>query len=332
MTNEKRVEIYNALYTALGRQIIEYIENPDIVEVYINPDNYLWVNYLSRGRACTEVEMDPKKTLLVAELISGMGKKTVHSSIPHLGVEVVLKGIKCRLQITLPPLVENPALMIRKHAISIFTLDDMVNQKVLTAAEKDFIIASMKARMNILVVGATGTGKTTFTNAMLAALSEIAPNHRIVILEDQPELQCKSRDKWRMVTMEHEDQTKAVSMNKLIYITLRLSPSRIIVGEVRDGAALDLLKALNTGHPGGISTIHADSALQGLERLEMLIKEANPNGDFRKLIAKAISVVISLVYVENGKGGYTRKVNEIITVQGWNPKKEEYIYKKWEEQ
>lgn len=331
MYENKRVEIHNAIYTALGSKIIEYIENPDTVEVYINPDRYLWVNYLSLGRVCTQIIIDPKKTLLAIELISGMNKRIVHAQRPDLGVEAVLKNIKCRLQITLPPLVDNPCLMIRKHATTIFTLDDLVEQRVISFKQRDSIIQSIKKRMNILVVGATGSGKTTFTNALLAAISEFNPNHRLVILEDTPELQCKSLDIWPMVTMEHEDPLKCVTMNKLLFITMRLSPTRIIIGEVRDGAALTFLKALNTGHPGGICTTHADSALQGLERLEMLIQEANPNGDFRQLIAKAMNVVISLVYVENGKGGGIRKVNEIIQIQGWDRKHEQYLYEKWEE-
>lgn len=330
MTDDRRVEIHNALYTALGPEIIQYLTEPDTVEVYINPDTLLWVNYLSRGRVCTETAVDPKKTLLAIELISGMNHKTVHTLNPHLAVEAVLKGIKCRLQVVLPPLVRQPAMMIRKHTIRIFTLDDYVSQGVITPGERDYLSDMIRKRRNILVAGSTGSGKTTFTNALLAAVSQIHPHHRVVILEDTPELQCKSRDQWPMVTVEHDDPAKCVNMNKLLYISMRLSPTRIIVGEVRDGAALTLLKALNTGHPGGISTTHADSALQGLERLELLIQEDKPDGDFRQLIAKAIQVVVALAYVEDGEGGYTRKVNEMIEVHGWDRGQEQYIYKKVE--
>lgn len=330
MDATKRVEIYNALYTALGPEIIEYITDPDTTEVYINPDTRLWVNYLSRGRVFSKLVIEPKKTLLAIELISGINQKTVHTLNPHLAVEAVLKGIKCRLQIVLPPLVQNPALMIRKHTIRDFTLDDYVAQGVITAGERDYLLRKIKDRKNILVAGSTNSGKTTFTNALLAAISQVAPAQRIVILEDTPELKCRSEDQWRMVTAEYDDPAKCINMNRLLYITMRISPSRIIVGEVRDSAALALLKALNTGHPGGISTTHADTALSALERLELLIQEASPNGDFRPLIGNEINIVVALAYTENGRGGYERKVTEIIEVQGWDRLKQQYIYQKVE--
>lgn len=123
-------------------------------------------------------------------------------------------------------------------------------------------------------------------------------------------------------------------MQDLLKITMRESPTRIIVGEIRDSAALTLLKAWNTGHPGGISTTHADSAIDALDRMDMLIQESDAakRGDYHKTIAKAVNIVVFLNSVDNGRGGRTRKVTELIEIQGWDRKNEEYVFKNFEEQ
>ena len=329
----KRVEIHNALYQALGEPVVKLIEDPDSIEVYINPDTKLWVNYASSGTHCTGMMIEPQRTKLSCEIIAGLAGKTVSQDSPDLGVEAKLKDIKCRLQITFPPLCQNHSMMIRKHSSKVYTLTDFVQQGVMSEKQKGFLLEQIRKRRNILVAGTTGVGKTTFTNALLAAVSEIHPSHRLVILEDTPELQCKAENYLSLTTIDHKDPLKVRSMQDLLKITMRESPTRIIVGEIRDSAALTLLKAWNTGHPGGISTTHADSAVDALDRMDMLIQESDAakRGDYHKTIAKAVNVVVFLNSVDNGRGGRTRKVSELVEILGWDRKNDEYVVKNFDE-
>ena len=166
------------------------------------------------------------------------------------------------------PVVSSPAFAIRKRPEVVFTLDEYVAGGMMTEAQAAIIRAAAVARQNMLIVGGTGSGKTTLANAILAepAFAE----DRVVLIEDTAELQCSAADQIQMLTKRTEPQ---VTMTDLVRDTLRLRPDRIIIGEVRDGSALDLLKAWNTGHPGGLATIHANSAAEGLTRLEDLIGE-----------------------------------------------------------
>jgi len=165
---------------------------------------------------------------------------------------------------------------------------------------------ALKGRANILVVGGTGSGKTTLVNALIRALAGICPLDRLLILEDTMELQSKSENTVFFRTSDHVD------MRRLVKVTMRYRPTRIIIGEVRDGAALDLLKAWNTGHPGGIATVHANSAAEGLDRLEELIAEATP-APKQKLIGKSVGLVIFIKRVPAG-----RRISEVLRIHGYD--------------
>jgi type IV secretion system protein VirB11 len=143
-------------------------------------------------------------------------------------------------------------------------------------------------------------------------MSELTPKHRVLILEDTRELKCESDNKVFMRTSE------ALEMGGLVKTTLRYHPNRILVGEVRDGAALDLLKAWNTGHPGGFATIHANSAEEGLPRLEELVEEAG-KGPKQKLIGRAVDLIL---FIEEAEGG--RKITEAIEVHEFDPLTQQY--------
>lgn len=316
-------ELHCALETAFGPKINDYLTDPLVTEIYTNPDRSLWINRLDLGRISTGLKIDASKSNLIIKLISGNAGKTINNDFPELATEI--QALNCRCQAVIPPLVKNPVFLIRKHAEKIYTMNDYVESKTITERQRNFLVKCIKERKNILVVGSTGTGKTTFLNALLLEISEQTPSHRLVILEDTPELQCKADDYIQMETKKDRDPKKAITMNDLLFITMRLSPTRIIVGEIRDGAALTLLKAWNTGHPGGVCTTHADSAFKGLRRLEMLAKEAIPNGDFREEIAETVNVVISLnLTAEDDK--LVRRVDEIVLVNGWDSEKRQYIY------
>jgi type IV secretion system protein VirB11 len=175
----------------------------------------------------------------------------------------------------------------------------------MTAEQAAIIRNAIELRKNIVVAGGTGTGKTTLTNAILGALVEVTPGHRLVILEDTAEIQCAADN---YVTLHTTDM---VDMNRLLKSTMRLRPDRILVGEVRDGAALALLKAWNTGHPGGVATVHANSAFAALKRLEQLVAEVSSQ-PMPDVIGEAVDLIVSIERTPTG-----RRVRELLQVEGF---------------
>ena len=200
-----------------------------------------------------------------------------------------------RFQGLLPPLVRRPCFTIRKRPERIFLLDDYVKQDVLNAAQASALSDAVASRQNILIAGGTGSGKTTFANALLAEPG--FHSERVVIIEDTPELQCSASDRVEMLTKR---TSPAVTVTDLVRLTLRMRPDRIVIGEVRGPEALDMLKAMNTGHPGSLTTIHANGALDALLRLEDLVGEAS-NTVPRRTIAHAIDVIVYLERTPSGR-------------------------------
>lgn len=236
---------------------------------------------------------------IIKLVASGTGAE-VNESTPILSAE--FPGSGSRFQGILPPVVSAPVFTIRKKALMIFTLADYVNQGTLTGEEKEILCRAVSEKKNILVTGGTGSGKTTLVNALLHEIAR--SGDRIVIIEDTLELQCAAPD-----TVFLRAKEGVATMNDLLKATMRLRPDRIVVGEVRGGEALSLLKAWNTGHPGGCATVHANNALAGLIRLEQLIQEAAVSVS-RELIAEAVDLV---VHIE--RRGYGRKITEIVEIQ-----------------
>jgi P-type conjugative transfer ATPase TrbB len=212
-----------------------------------------------------------------------------------------------RFQGVLPPLADRPIFTIRKRATIVFTLDDYVAKGILSSDGAAMIRQAVIDRKNILVAGGTGSGKTTLVNAILA--EPAFKSDRIVIIEDTKELQCPADDKVELLTKNTEPR---VTMTDLLRMTLRLRPDRIILGEVRGGEALAMLKAWNTGHPGGVATIHANSAGDALHRVEDLVGESSYTVPKRS-IASAINIIIHIERV-NGRPG--RRVSQIVEVTG----------------
>ncbi|OYX47011.1 MAG: P-type conjugative transfer ATPase TrbB, partial [Alphaproteobacteria bacterium 32-64-14] len=212
-----------------------------------------------------------------------------------------------RFEGVLPPVSRAPCFAIRKPASRVFTLDDYQASGVITPEQAATLRAAIRDHANIMVAGGTGSGKTTLANALLHEIAQLG--ERVVILEDTRELQCAAEDVVALRT-----QPGSVSLSDLVRSTLRLRPDRIVVGEVRGPEALDLLKAWNTGHPGGIATLHANSASAALSRLEQLTMEVCETPP-RALIAEAIDLI---VFVERG-GPAGRRIPEILAPKGLNP-------------
>jgi type IV secretion system protein TrbB len=302
--NTVRLRHAESLYHALGPLVAEALSRPDVVEVMANPDGSLWVDRAGIGlERVGQIEQSAAETT-IRLLASHMGE-TVTPDRP--AVAGVLPRSGERFQGLVPPLSERPVFAIRKRASIVFTLDDYVSKEILSPAGADVIRSAVAERKNILVAGGTGSGKTTLVNAILA--QPAFKNDRIVIIEDTKELQCPAEDKVELLTKNTEPQ---VTMTDLLRITLRLRPDRIIIGEVRGPEALAMLKAWNTGHPGGVATIHANSASDALRRVEDLIGEATPVIP-RRSIASAINLI---VFIERTAETPGRQVSEIVVVTG----------------
>jgi type IV secretion system protein VirB11 len=295
-----------SLYHALGPLIADALAQPDVVEIMANPDGTLWVDRAGVGREKVgRIEQSAAETT-IRLLASHMGE-TVTPDRP--AVAGVLPRSGERFQGLLPPLAERPVFTIRKRASIVFTLDDYVAKGILPAAGAEVIRGAVVDRKNILVAGGTGSGKTTMVNAILA--EPPFKSDRIVLIEDTKELQCPADDKVELLTKNTEPR---VTMTDLLRMTLRLRPDRIIIGEVRGPEALAMLKAWNTGHPGGVATIHANSAVEAISRIEDLVGEASQVIP-RRSIALAINLIIFISRKSDPPG---RSVEQLVEVKGLN--------------
>jgi type IV secretion system protein VirB11 len=289
------------LRTALGSAITGFLEDPSIVEVMLNPDGRLWIDRLSEGLADTGEWLSPADGERIVRLVAHHVGAEVHPGAPRVSAELPETGE--RFEGLLPPVVAAPAFAIRKPAVAVFTLDDYVRSSIMATDQAAILREAVADRRNILVAGGTSTGKTTLTNALLAEVSK-TPD-RVVLIEDTRELQCAAPN---LVALRTKDGV--ASLSDLVRSSLRLRPDRIPIGEVRGSEALDLLKAWGTGHPGGIGTIHAGSAIGALRRLEQLIQEAVITVP-RALIAETIDLVAVLA----GRGS-ARRLAELARVDG----------------
>jgi P-type conjugative transfer ATPase TrbB len=289
------------LRTALGPAIALFLEDPEVVEVMLNPDGRLWIDRLAGGLVDTGERLSPNDGERIVRLVAHHVGAEVHPDSPRVSAELPETGE--RFEGLLPPVVAAPAFAIRKPAVAVFTLDNYVAAGIMRAGQAETLRAAVADRRNILVAGGTSTGKTTLTNALLAEVAKTTD--RVVLIEDTRELQCKAPN---LVALRTKDGV--ASLSDLVRSSLRLRPDRIPIGEVRGAEALDLLKAWGTGHPGGVGTIHAGSALGALRRMEQLIQEAVVTVP-RALIAETIQFIAVLA----GRGA-NRRLAELACVEG----------------
>jgi type IV secretion system protein TrbB len=291
MTKHKSEQRHlNMLTTAFGEDIAGFMDDPDVIEVMVNPDGKLWVESLTKGKCFANIVFESKQAANVIKLVAAYRDAIANYDHPEVSCELPESG--ARFQGWLPPVVVEPTFTIRKKAIQVFSLDDYVKADSLSAKQAAMLSDALKKHKNILIAGGTASGKTTFANALLNELK--GSSDRVVVLEDLPELQITVADNVILRTSE----TK--SMRDLVKGIMRMRPDRIIIGEVRDAAALELLKAWNTGHPGGICTIHANSPQATLARLEDLVHEAVSVVPTR-LIQQAIDIIVFMRRDKKGK-------------------------------
>jgi len=292
------------LRTALGPEIGEWLDDPAIVEIMLNPDGRLWLDRLGAGVCDTGHDLSAADGERIVRLVAHHVGAEVHPGAPRISAELPETGE--RFEGLLPPVVAAPAFSIRKPAVAIFTLGDYAAAGVMSEAQALVLGTAVASRRNILIAGGTSTGKTTLANALLAEVAKTG--ERVVLIEDTRELQCAAPN---LVALRTKDGV--ASLGDLVRSALRLRPDRIPIGEVRGAEALDLLKAWGTGHPGGIGTIHAGSALGALRRLEQLIQEAVAVVP-RALIAETVDLIVVLA----GRGD-ARRLSELAELEGLGP-------------
>jgi len=291
------------LRTAFCPVVRAALKDPSVIEIMANPDGSVWLEHIGRGLRVSDDTLTDSDRERVIRLVASSVGEGANSSNPIVSAELPEGGE--RFEGVLPPVSLNPCFSIRKPASSPLSLQDYVDQRSIAPPIAEALKDSLLSRDNILIAGGTSSGKTTFANAILR---ESGIGHdRVVILEDTRELNSQNANAVHLRTRRDE-----VTLRDLVRSTLRLRPDRVIVGEVRGAEALDLLKAWNTGHPGGLTTLHANSAIGALRRLEQLALEATPRMP-HELIAEAIDVV---VYMSREAG--LRRVTEAIRVIGFD--------------
>jgi type IV secretion system protein TrbB len=331
VVKDKRLE--EKFLRELGDKLREALEDETTEDICLNEDGRVWVKKAGRG-FFHSFNLDPYFSLSMMQTAAFLrGNKTVNEDHPIL--EIALPVFASRFEAIIPPVVTSPIFALRGRARNVKTFlqyedsgilstrDDPYNArrkaedrlgKCAGKSHREIFELAIVERWNVLVAGATGSGKTTLCNAFLEAQKRLTPHHRTVLIEDTPELNCEVENYVALLS------SSKTSMLDCLKATMRLKPDRISVGEVRGAEAFILLKAWNTGHPGGFATLHADDAYGAMLRLESLIAEATDSAQ-HDLIAKAVNLV---VYIDaDPELPMARKVKEVCLVSGY--KNGEYL-------
>jgi len=302
----------------LGESILAALSNDRLYEVMLNNDGVLWVDGFDGKKEYGAMTSAAAQGLI--NTVSSVALKCTNRDNPSLSGELYVeigKELKLfRFQAFVPPIVSEPSFVIRKAAVQVIPLSQFVADEVITKEQEDILINAVKERKSILIAGGTQSGKTTLTNAILDCLSLYTPEDRVITIEDTLELQCSAKDWLRLQSILPYKST-----NDLIYDAMRCRPDRIVIGEVRGKEAHSLIKAWNTGHRGGICTIHANSSGSALMRLEQLISEAQVN-PVPGAIVEAVNILVYIQKTNKGKKG--RQVTSILELKEWD-KGEGYV-------
>jgi len=289
----------------LGPYLLTALNDARTVEIMANPDGSVWVERMGEAPQQIGRIASARAATILASVASSL-QKVINAENPILEGELFIDG--SRFEGVMPPVTTEPAFSIRKKARMVFTFDDYLQDGILTEQQADVLRQAVANHKNILVAGGTGSGKTTLCNALIDQITQTTPNDRVVVIEDTYELQCSAPNHVVLHT------SLSASVQALLRATMRLRPDRIIVGEVRGGEALGLLKAWNTGHPGGLSTLHANGAQEALSRLEQLASEATASTKhLPQLIADAVDLAVFIAR-DKTRG---RVVQTIVSVDGF---------------
>ena len=306
------VDVFNELF-GLG-PLEELLSDPSISDILVNRFDQVFIEREGRLEMTSAVFRDDRHVLQIIErIVSAVGRRIDESS-PM--VDARLKD-GSRVNAIIPPLaLDGPALSIRRFRTDRLAADDLVARDSLTKWMLDFLKAAVGCRLNILVSGGTGAGKTTLLNVLSGF---IGPNERVITIEDAAELMLRQRHGVRLETRPANIEGRGnVRQRELVVNALRMRPDRIIVGEVRSEEALDMLQAMNTGHDGSLTTVHANSPRDALYRLDTMVALANlniPEKAIRQQIASAIELIVQVARLSDGSRRVT-SVTEITGMEG----------------
>lgn len=289
--------------------LLPYFEDSEVTAICLNPDGRLFTTSYGRGRERVgEVSAATAESFLnsLASLQSTPFTYLHPSLAADLPPGEPFGG--ARVQAFRPPTTTGISFIIRKPARRLLTLSDLVQKRSISEAACELLTAALLERRNILVAGGTDSGKTTLAAALLAALAELCPQDRIVLIEDTPEIRLPSADVLALRTSARKDH------RQLVTESLRSDPDRVVFGEVRGAEAFELLNAWSTGHPGGVTTFHATDPLGALHRMDRLAQVAAPGTSQGHLVAAAIDLVVMVQ-----KTGSTRSLASVSSVHSFTP-------------
>ncbi|MDO9545549.1 MAG: CpaF family protein [Pelolinea sp.] len=287
------------------------LKDPEITEIMVNGYDKVFVERFGLIEPTSvKFENDDHLMRVIDRIVSPIGRRVDETS-PMVDARLP-SGY--RVNATIPPLsMDGPILTIRKFATEPFTVQDLIANGTLTVALASFIESCVGARINLVVSGGTGTGKTTFLNVLSSFIPE---RERVITIEDTTELQLRQAHVIRLEKRPPNVEGKGeITIRQLVINALRMRPDRIVVGECRGGEALDMLQAMNTGHDGSMTTIHSNGTRDTLRRIETMVLMAGmelPLKAIREQVANSIELVIHLERVKDG----TRKVVKVSEVQG----------------
>lgn len=290
----------------VGEFVMSGFADDDVTEIYVNPqDELIWFDTRTGGKTCTGIRIGSERVEQFLNAIADLHGLTLDGDNPSVQAELPVERFRgARVQGFRPPVANAPCFIVRKPSQVVYSLEEYVEKGILTVEDIGTLRRAISAHWNILIAGGTGTGKTTFANALLKEITDLCPKERIVILEDTVELQCAAKDHVALRS------TPEIPLAQLVRHTLRAYPDRIVVGEVRGPEALDLLDAWSTGHPGGLGTFHAQDAPGTLLRLDRLCQRANVPSQ-TELIAEAVDLIVLM------EGGHrARRVRDLVRVDG----------------
>jgi len=287
------------------------LKDPTISDILVNRADQIYIEREGRLEETDIVFRDDKHLMQIIErIVSGVGRRIDESS-PMVDARLPDGS---RVNVIIPPLaLDGPAMSIRRFRTDRLGADDLVQRESLTAPMLEFLKGVISARLNVIVSGGTGAGKTTLLNVLSSFISE---SERVVTIEDAAELTLRQRHVVRLETRPPNIEGKgAIRQRQLVINALRMRPDRIIVGEVRGEESLDMLQAMNTGHDGSLTTIHANSPRDALYRLDTMVAMANlniPDRAVRQQVASAINIVIQMSRMTDG----SRRVTSISEITG----------------
>ena len=313
MSDESLERKISQLEYSMGAELIALMRDDAVFEVIANPDGKIWTDTFDRGRVDTGIVLDAGQIRQIIFDVAALSDSVISETFPLLEAEIPDSRLfdRSRFQGELPDVVPAPDFNIRKHPKKVLSLDDYVKQGTMTTRQKAIIMTAIQQKKNIIAAGGTKSGKTTLLNAILQEISKLPD--RVILIEDAPELRCTAKDHVSLRTMPN------VTMDHLLRATLRKTPDRIVVGEVRGGEALSLLDAWSTGHRGGCSTVHSNSAMDTLIRLENMTSRVARNPQ-QFTISRAVDIIVYLKY-EHLK----RRIEEIISVESYDYVTHQYI-------